>query len=110
MYRKKITAGYREVFAYYDERLKYCPNGSCGVVYHTDGAYSLMSYQSIIITVEPANDEVVFTNLVDCSATTRKHVGCFLREYLPTLTYQDAKRLKGYALNLDTGEIKKWDE
>lgn len=42
-----------------------------------------------------------------CSATTRKQVSWFLREYAPIVDYQLAKRLynDGVAMNLYTGEI-----
>jgi hypothetical protein len=40
------------------------------------------------------------------SATTRRHIGAFVKEYA-NLTYQTAKRLyeDGYGYNIHTGEI-----
>lgn len=42
------------------------------------------------------------------SATTRKHIGAFMREYVPGGTYQLAKQLHtdGMMYNIYTGEVK----
>lgn len=103
MYTKKIVDGYVEKTVTYDKRLEYCPYGSCGVVFNSNGIH-LVSYTTCVCSID--ND-----GFLSCtgtySATTRKHIGAFLKEYAPNLCYQDVKKayLKSYAINIHTGEI-----
>lgn len=84
-------------------KLKYCPYGQAHV--ETEGMLTLYSYTTAVIRVTPAG-------WLSCiglySATTRRHIGYFLREYYPFLSFQDVKRLyeKNQAFNVLTGEIK----
>ena len=56
---------------------------------------NLVSYVTRIITVKRENGK----RLVECtglySRTTIKHIGWFVREYLPDLTYYDIKKIVG---------------
>lgn len=105
MYTKIVNDGYYRKPVTYDERLKYCPYGSAGVMFGADGSISLYSYTTRIITID--ND-----GWMDCtgtySATTRKHIGAFLKEYGNGFGYQTAKELAktGNKINIDTGRIK----
>ena len=106
MYTKKIRVGYYgyESTAYYDKSLMYCPYGSAGVKIHGDGSIDLISYKTRVITIDPDGFmEVTGTY----SATTRKHIAAFLREYAPAFRYQDAKELArtGDKINIYTGEV-----
>lgn len=97
--------GWERVVAHYDRALKYMPYAQAGVV--EDGnQIALISYTTTVIvlwTDEQGN------RMLDCtgtySATTRKHIGAFLKEFCPWIHYQDAKRAyEGeYSLNVDTG-------
>ena len=103
MYTKKIVDGYFTKTVTYDKRLQYCPNGSCGVVSSPEGFY-LISYTTPVCFID--ND-----GFLSCtgtySATTRKHIGAFLKEYAPMLDYYDAKKAyeNGFKININTGEI-----
>ena len=67
--------------------------------------WGLISYSTYVIRIK--------NNVLTCSgtysATTRKHIGWFLREYLPELSYRDIKEIceKRQSINLKTGEQKK---
>lgn len=65
-----------------------------------------VSYRTVILTV--ANDGWIIPNYApNCSATTIKHVGWFMREYCAPLTYHDVKKAYygKYKINYLTGEI-----
>lgn len=70
---------------------------------HDDGTIVLISYQTPVAYIE-ANGDLCIRGLY--SATTRKHIGAFVREYA-NLDYQTAKRIyeDGYAYNIYTGEV-----
>lgn len=103
MYTKKIVNGYFVETVSYDKRLAYCPNGSAGVVFNDNGVH-LVSYTTVVCSID--NDGFL-TCTGTYSATTRKHIGAFLKEYAPTMCYYDAKKAyeMGYAVNIHTGEI-----
>ena len=70
--------------------MKYCPYGSCYATRNDDGSVTLTSYRTKILTVT-ADGWVNFHYDLTCTATTRKHVGCFLKEYAPETCYMEAK-------------------
>ena len=103
MYTKQVNDGYFRKVVTYDKRLKYCPYGSAGVIKSEDGSIHLCSYTTRVISIDPEG-------LLECtgtySATTRKHIGAFLKEYAPRLSYYDAKEAAatGCRINIHTGE------
>ena len=104
MYTKKVNNGYFATTVTYDKRLKYCPYGSCGVVELYDGTIRLVSYTTVVC-------ELTVDGWLTCtgtySATTRKHIGAFMREYGRGLGYESAKQcyINNYRFNLISGEI-----
>lgn len=91
MYRKKVIDGYIEKMVTYDEHLKYCPNGSCGIL-KRGSVIILVSYTSGIIWYDTSQEAITFGAVPpNCSHTTIKHVIAFLKEYIPCLTYHDIK-------------------
>ena len=94
MYRKKIIDGIFEKTVTYDKRLSYCPNGSCGIVANNNNEIVLISYTSPIIWYNPDENTISFGYTApDYSRTTIKHVISFLKEYIPSISYQDVKKL-----------------
>ena len=70
---------------------------------HDDGTIILISYETPVAYIE-ADGRLYIRGLY--SATTRKHIGAFVREYAK-LDYQTAKRIyeMGCGYNIYTGEI-----
>lgn len=70
---------------------------------YDDGTIVLISYQTPVAYIE-ADGRLFIRGLY--SATTRKHIGAFVREYA-NLDYQTAKRIyeDGYGYNIYTGEV-----
>ena len=70
---------------------------------HDDGTIVLVSYSTPVAYIEP-DGRLYIRGLY--SATTRKHIGAFVREYAH-IDYQTAKRLyeDGYGYNIYTGEV-----
>ena len=105
MYTKKIVDGYYAKTVTYDKCLAFCPNGSCGVVFNENGIH-LISYTTLVCSID--NDE-----FLSCtgtySATTRKHISAFLKEFAPMLSYSDAKWCyeNDSVINVNTGEVYK---
>lgn len=103
MYTKKIIDGYYEKTVTYDKNLAFCPHGSCGIVQNENGTH-LISYTTLVCSI----DKMGFLSCTGTySATTRKHIGAFLKEYAPKLSYYDVKKAyeDRYAINIFTGEI-----
>lgn len=69
---------------------------------YDDGTIVLVSYSTPVAYIE-ADGRLYIRGLY--SATTRKHIGAFVREYAH-IDYQTAKRLyeDGYSYNIYTGE------
>lgn len=90
---------------YVDERLKYCPYGQCGMAKSSDGAIHLISYHKLVASI---SRDGWFMCYGLYSATTRKHIGAFLKEYAPNLTYHDAKHCyeEGLQMHIHTGETR----
>lgn len=103
MYTKKVLDGYYYTTVTYDKRLQHCPYGSCGVVF-TNNAIHLVSYTTVVCSIDN-NGFLSCTGTY--SATTKKHIGAFLKEYAPNLNYYNAKHCyeNNVAMNIHTGEI-----
>ena len=66
-------------------------------IYETENEISLISYSTRVITMKKGKDiQVECTGTY--SATTRKHIGWFVREFMPDLSYYDMKNIafKGF--------------
>ena len=91
------------------KKLAYMPYAQAHVEIDADGNIYLFSYRTLVI-------ELTHDGWLTCtgtySATTRKHIGAFMREYVQFPNgergnYFVAKRayLGGYRFNVETGEI-----
>ena len=87
-------------------KLKNHPYAQCSVRVLFDGSVVFTSYNTNIIYIDK-DKQLSVSGLY--SATTRKQIGYFLKEYVPALTYQDIKSLyyNKCLLNIYTGEIKR---
>lgn len=86
-----------------DRRLKLMPSAQAGVIENAEGTH-LISYATNVLTVDP---EGWMTCNGTYSASTRRHINRFLKEYeIPYITYQTAKLCadEGLAVNIHTGE------
>lgn len=85
------------------KRLEKMPYAQAGVIERED-AIILVSYSTVAACIE--NDWLSVSCL--CSATTRKHVSAFLKEYAPSIGYYTAKNLylNDLKMNVNTGEVK----
>ena len=86
-----------------DSRLDRMPYASAGIVRRADGVH-LISYQTLVVSIDP---EGWMSCTGTYSQTTRKHIGAFLREVAPSMSYQDAKRCyeNDEVINVETGEV-----
>lgn len=77
------------------------PYAQCKIIIN-DNTTACKSYNTIVAIIE--NGWLIINGLY--SATTRKHIGEFVKEYAD-INYQIAKRLynDGYKYNIYTGEI-----
>lgn len=85
------------------KRLDRQPYAQAGVIFDNHGTH-LISYTTLVCTIDK-------DGWLSCtgtySATTRKHIGSFLKEFAPNMCYYDAKACyeKGHKINIHTGEI-----
>ena len=86
-------------------KLKNHPYAQCSVRELIDGSVVFTSYNTDVIYID--KDGWLYVSGL-YSATTRKQIGYFLKEYVPQLNYYDIKRLYYYKrlLNIYTAEIK----
>ena len=79
------------------------PYAQATVRKYEDGTIILQSYSTAVAYIEP-DGRLYIRGLY--SATTRRHIGAFVKEYA-NLDYQTAKRIyeDGYGYNIHTGEI-----
>lgn len=86
-------------------KLKNHPYAQCSVRVLLDGSIVFTSYNTDVIYID--KDGWLYVSGL-YSATTRKQIGYFLKEYVPALTYQDIKSLycNKRLLNIYTAEIK----
>ena len=87
-------------------KLKNHPYANCSVRVLIDGSVVFTSYNTDVIYIDKGGWLYV-SGLY--SATTRKQIGWFLKEYVPALSYYDIKSLyyNKRLLNIYTGEIKR---
>ena len=87
-------------------KLKNHPYAQCSVHVLLDGSVVFTSYNTDVIYID--KDGWLYVSGL-YSATTRKQIGYFLKEYVPQLNYYDIKRLyySNLKINIHTGEIKK---
>lgn len=110
MYTKKIVDGYIMKTVTYDKRLEYCPYGSAGIINQADGGIVMVSYTTPVCGIT-ADGWAWCSGTY--SATTRKHIGAFCKEYGEgVLDYHVMKALamNGEMLNMDTMEIVKAEQ
>ena len=86
-------------------KLKNHPYAQCSVRVYLDGSVVFTSYNTDVIYIDKSGWLSV-SGLY--SATTRKQIGYFLKEYVPQLSYYDIKCLyySNHMINIHTGEIK----
>lgn len=86
-------------------KLKNHPYAQCSVRVLLDGSIVFTSYNTDVIYID--KDGWLYVSGL-YSATTRKQIGYFLKEYVPALSYQDIKSLyyNNRVLNIYTAEIK----
>lgn len=90
---------------FYDAHLKGHPYSQCGVVIDKiHGAIHFYSYNTRVISIT-ADGWMICTGTY--TATTRKQIGWFLREYAPTMNYYNAKQIyhDNMMINVHTGEV-----
>lgn len=77
------------------KKLRNHTGANCRVNLHSNGDIDFISYATRVITIRGRgkNREIECTGTY--SATTRKQIGYFLREYAPDLNYYDMKRIAG---------------
>ena len=87
-------------------KLKNHPYAQCSVRELIDGSVVFTSYNTDVIYID--KDGWLYVSGL-YSATTRKQIGYFLKEYVPFLNYHDIKTLyyNKNILNIYTGELKK---
>lgn len=97
---------YTDKRVYVDARLREMPSAQAGVKKAKDGTIFLISYET---KVAELSADGWFHCYGTFSATTRRHIGAFLKEYAPSLCYYDAKRCyeKDEEINALTGEVRK---
>lgn len=80
------------------------PYAQCSVI-NSNGWTILTSYEADVIMIDSSG--WLYVNGL-YSATTRKHIGYFLKEYVPQLSFQPVKKLYEDNLfyNIYTGEVK----
>ena len=86
-------------------KLKNHPYAQCSVRVLLDGSVVFTSYNTDGIYVD--KDGWLYVSGL-YSATTRKQISWFLKEYVPALSYYDIKSLyyNNRVLNIYTGELK----
>ena len=86
-----------------DKKLDRMPYAQAGIISRPDGT-QLVSYETIVCEV--------IDSWLHCygtfSASTRKHIGAYLKEVAPALCYYDAKFcwLNDVEMNVETGETR----
>lgn len=87
-------------------KLKNHPYAQCSVRVRPNGSVFFTSYNTDVIYIDK-DGWIYVTGLY--SATTRKQIGYFLKEYVPQLDYYDIKRLyySDLTMNIHTGEFKR---
>lgn len=101
--KRKVLNGYYYVMVQYDAPLKFQPYAQAGVRYFAEpsslnpdnydrlNVVQLVSYVTPILEYHRDTDELYIVFDPTYSASTRKHVISFLREYVPHVTYQQVR-------------------
>ena len=86
-------------------KLKNHPYAQCSVRVLFDGSVVFTSYNTDVIYID--KDGWLYVSGL-YSATTRKQIGYFIKEYVPALSYYDIKSLyyNSRVINIYTGELK----
>lgn len=86
------------------KKLSAMPYAQAHIEIHEDGSISLFSYVTLVAHIT-ADGWLTVYGLY--SATTRKHISAFMREYAKPCNYQTAKTIynNGVMINIHTGEI-----
>lgn len=84
--------------------LKNHPYAQCCTLSLNDGSIHFFSYRTLVITIS-RDGWLHCTGFY--SATTRKQIGWFLKEYAPMLTYHMVKQVcnDDMMINIHTGEV-----
>lgn len=92
-----------------DRRLKLMPAAQAGIIQDPDGTIKLISYATCVAAVDA---EGWLTCGGTYSASTRRHINRFMREFDTPCDYYTAKRCADHdeAINIYTGEIKTMEE
>lgn len=100
---RKVLNGYYYTMVQYDAPLALMPYAQAGVRYFTEesplnsehyertNVYQLVSYCTPILEYHTDTDELYIVFDPTYSASTRKHVGAFLKEYVKGVTYQQVR-------------------
>jgi hypothetical protein len=85
-------------------KLSTMPHAQATVVPHTDGAVTLLSYNTDVAFINAEGWLYIFGLY---SATTRKHIGAFVKEYAG-IDYKTARTICEHKqwYNIHTGEVK----
>ena len=85
-------------------KLKNHPYAQCSVRVLLDGSVVFTSYNTDVIYID--KDGWLYVRGL-YSATTRKQIGYFLKEYVPDMSFQEAKSLclNNKVCNIYTGEV-----
>ena len=86
-----------------DKKLSRMPYAQAGVRFE-NGSTILISYATVVCVID---EHGFLTCTGTYSQTTRKHIGAFIHEYAPMLSYYDVKRCyqNNEAINIATGEV-----
>lgn len=87
------------------KKLSAMPYAQAHVEIHENGDIALFSYVTLVATIDSEGWLTVYGLH---SATTRKHIGAFVKEYTDgVLNYHNAKAAYNgnYRLNVNTGEV-----
>ena len=86
------------------KKLSAMPYAQAHIEIHEDGSISLFSYVTLVAHIT-ADGWLTVYGLY--SATTRKHISAFMREYAKPCDYQTAKTIynDSVMINIHTGEI-----
>lgn len=94
---------------YRDRPLKYRPCGQCGIL-ENDETIALQSYTTTVLVLNKMTGWLYCTGLY--SNTTRRHIGLWLKEVCPNVSYYTIKKCynDGMIYNVYTGECLNYDE
>lgn len=87
-----------------DKRLNRMPYAQAGII-EKPNCVQLVSYETIVAEIDGEWLHIYGT----FSASTRRHIGAFLKEYAPSISYYDAKKLdeNDLEMNIKTHETRK---